>query len=72
MSQQVIYDVLKALGGNATSKEIRKGILEMYPDEYMYLKQRYWNKVKKLRKWEIVSYSRKTGKYYIVNWNATI
>ena len=72
MSQLIVYNVLKTLGGHATSKEIRKKLLEMYPAEYVFLKQRYWNKVKALRKWNIVTYSRSTGQYHILDWNAKI
>lgn len=52
MSQEKIYDIIKELGGEATTKEIKDRIKQKYPNATLHL---YVNQqLRKLEKWRSI------------------
>lgn len=72
MSQKVVYQLLKELGGTATRKQISELAFKKYPN--LTLHQYVSDRLLKLRKWGIIDFIRdepyKTkGVYKIIEWD---
>jgi len=65
MSQKTVYELLKELGGKATSSQIRKLAQERYPDLTLYLY--VTNRLRKLQRNGYVKYDAASGYWIIVS-----
>jgi DNA-binding HxlR family transcriptional regulator len=61
MSQRDVYEILKEIGGKATTNEIRNLAKNKYPNRTLY--QYVSDRLKKLQKW---GYVEKEGEYWVI------
>ncbi|MBC7091341.1 MAG: hypothetical protein H5T50_05465 [Nitrososphaeria archaeon] len=57
MSQEEVYKIIKELGGEATTQEIKERAKEKFPNYSLYLYVS--NRLKKLEKWGIIKKTEK-------------
>lgn len=63
MSQKKVYELLKALGGKATAKEISKLARERYPQASLY--KYVYDRLYRLKKWGYIDRN-SDGQWFII------
>jgi Fe2+ or Zn2+ uptake regulation protein len=64
MSQQTVLELLRELGGTATSSEIIKLAREKYPD--LSLSHYVGHRLRKLKRWGFIGHDAVNNKYFVV------